>query len=62
MIKIPIWLAYITVIFYKRYSNIMIKSLTENAYYDDTKRKVHLFDELIPFNQTLKDTIDFLAN
>ena len=62
IIKIPLWLAYITVIFYKKYSNIMIKSLTENAYYDDTKRKVHLFDELIPFNQTLKDTIDFLAN
>jgi len=62
MIKIPIWLAYITVIFYKRYSNIMIKSLTENDHYDDAKRKVHLFDELIPFDQTLKDTITFLAN
>lgn len=62
MVKIPIWLAYITVIFYKRYSSVMIRSLTENAHYDDTKRKVHLFDELIPFDQTLKDTIHFLTN
>lgn len=62
MIRIPVWLAYLTVIFYKRYSTLMIKSLRENDHYDDTKRKVHLFDELIPFQQTLKDTIKFLSN
>jgi len=61
ILTIPIWLAYISVLFYRKYSVLMIKSLTENDAYDSTKRKVHLFDELIPFESTLSDTIDWFS-
>jgi dihydroflavonol-4-reductase len=61
IITIPIWIVRMSVLFSSKYSKIMLNSVLENYQYDDSKRKVHLFDELIAFDQTLEDTIKWLT-
>jgi dihydroflavonol-4-reductase len=62
IIKVPLLIAKIFTIIHPKYSKLMIDSLLENDNYDDSKRKVHLFDELIPFDKTLSDTLRFLRS
>lgn len=61
IIPVPIFIAKLFAIIHPHYSKIMIQSLLENDAYDDSKRKVHLFDELIPFEMTLSDTLKWLT-
>ncbi|MDX9691743.1 MAG: NAD-dependent epimerase/dehydratase family protein [Acholeplasmataceae bacterium] len=60
IIKVPLFIAKIYSIIHPKYSKLMIDSLLENDNYDDSKRKVHLFDELTPFDKTLSDTLSDL--
>jgi dihydroflavonol-4-reductase len=61
IIPIPIFFTKLFAIIHQHYSKMMIQSLLENDAYDDSKRKVHLFDELIPFEMTLSDTLKWLT-
>lgn len=60
IIPIPIWLVRIAILFTPKYTNVMINSLRENYHYSQIKMKAHLIDELIPFDKTIHDTIEWL--
>jgi len=61
IISLPIWLIRLAIVFTPNYTHIMITSLRENSNYSQDKMKKYLISELIPFDQTISDTINWLT-
>lgn len=61
IIPLPIWLVRLAVIFTPNYTNVMVNSIRENYNYSRDKMKKYLLNDLIPFDQTIKDTLNFLT-
>jgi dihydroflavonol-4-reductase len=61
MIPLPMWLVRLAIIFTPNYTNVMVNSIRENYNYSQDKMKKYLLDDLIPYEQTIQDTLSWLT-
>jgi dihydroflavonol-4-reductase len=62
IIPLPTLLVRIAVIFTPKYSQMMISTIQENYHYDNKKMRTYLLPNLIPFEKTMADTIQWLKD
>ncbi|MBE0700904.1 MAG: NAD-dependent epimerase/dehydratase family protein, partial [Acholeplasmataceae bacterium] len=62
IIRIPTFLVRFIILFYKKYSQMMITIIQSNHNYDNRRMKEMLLPELISFEQTILDTIIWLKD
>ena len=60
IIPLPTLLVRIAVIFTTKYSQMMISTIQENYHYDNEKMRTYLLPNLIPFEKTMADTVEWL--
>ncbi|MDI6452175.1 NAD-dependent epimerase/dehydratase family protein [Peloplasma aerotolerans] len=61
IIPLPTIIVRLAVFFSPKYSQMMITKIKENYHYSNQEMKKHLIPELTPFDQTIKESIEWLV-